>query len=324
MMYIVPQMFDEINLKDIKISKPVFAAPLAGITDRPYREILRKCAPDAPLLTEMISCHSLIHNQKKSTGNSRNFDDMRGEGLIGAQIFGADPEIMATGAKILEQNGAKWIDINMGCPVPKVATKAGAGAWLTRDHKLAGRIVESVARAVKIPITVKTRLGWDLQNLDSANLVRIARDSGAVLAIIHGRTRAAGYSGNADWNQIAKIKQQFKDYPIIFNGDIKTMDDMAVVKNLGADGAMIGRALLGNPWLLGELPRPKTPDLILEHLHLTLQYYGVRAGVPLFRKHCAWYSTGMPGNAEFRTKVNRITDRCELENLIKDFFLHRQ
>ncbi|MCL1785903.1 MAG: tRNA-dihydrouridine synthase family protein, partial [Alphaproteobacteria bacterium] len=193
-------MFAPFKLKNLVIQTPVFAAPLAGITDAPYRKILRKCAPDAPILTEMISCHSLIQNRKKTlqTNCNRNFDNYAADGLIGAQIFGAEPEIMASGAKILEQNGAAWIDINMGCPVPKVATRAGAGAFLMRDHKLAGRIVESVARAVKIPVSVKTRLGWDNAHLDSAELVRIAAESGAAFATIHGRTRAQGYAGAAD------------------------------------------------------------------------------------------------------------------------------
>ncbi|MCL2339002.1 MAG: tRNA-dihydrouridine synthase family protein, partial [Proteobacteria bacterium] len=248
-------MFAPINLKNLTIKTPVFAAPMAGITDWPTRQILRKCAPSAPIVTEMISSHSLIENRKKilKTNNNRNFDNYATETLIGAQIFGADPKIMAIAAKILEQNGAAWIDINMGCPVPKVATRAGAGAFLMRDHKLAGQIVASVVASVKIPVSVKTRLGWDASHLDSAELVRIAADSGAGFVAIHGRTRAAGYAGTADWRQIAAIKEQLKNFPIIFNGDIKSQNDIDTVEKLGADGAMIGRALLGNPMLLGKL-----------------------------------------------------------------------
>ncbi|MCL2017469.1 MAG: tRNA-dihydrouridine synthase [Alphaproteobacteria bacterium] len=321
-------MFQPINLCGLTINTPIFAAPLAGITDRPFRRILRKCAPDAPLLTEMISCHSLIHNRNPApnTGNKRNFDNYADEGLVGAQIFGADPKIMADAAKILEQNGASWIDINMGCPVPKVATRAGAGAFLMRDHVLAARIIEQVVKAVKIPVSIKTRLGWDGNSLDSANLVRIAANSGAKFATIHGRTRAQGYTGTADWQKCMECKlQSAVNIPIIFNGDIKNTADMATVKELFADGVMIGRALLGNPWLLGTLvnnsPNPP-PDfsLVLEHLHLTLEYYGARAGVPLFRKHAAWYSAGMPGGANFRTKINQITIANELEHAVRKFF----
>ncbi|MCL2737758.1 MAG: tRNA-dihydrouridine synthase [Alphaproteobacteria bacterium] len=320
-------MFKEINLKNLTIPVPIFAAPLAGITDRPYREILRKCAPDAALLTEMISCHALIQCNKRDlkTNNKRNFDDYREEGLIGAQIFGADPAVMADAAKILEQNGAAWIDINMGCPVPKVATKAGAGAFLTRDHQLAGRIVNAVARAVKIPVTMKTRLGWDAQSINSAELVRIGAENGAVLATVHGRTRAQGYAGLACREKSLDIKRA-APIPVIYNGDIKTTADVAEIEKMGFDGVMIGRALLGAPRLLGELTNPNTgcripdTDLILEHFGLTLDYYGIKAGVPLFRKHAAWYSTGRAGGAEFRVRVNKISDPKEMEALITEFF----
>ncbi|MCL2538018.1 MAG: tRNA-dihydrouridine synthase [Alphaproteobacteria bacterium] len=320
-------MFTSLHLKNMTINTPVFAAPLAGITDRPYRQILRKCAPDAPLLTEMISCHALINNRKPSpnTGNKRNFDNLSDEGLIGAQIFGADPAIMATGAKILEQNGASWIDINMGCPVPKVATKAGAGAFLMRDPKLAGHIVDAVVRSVKIPVSIKTRLGWDNSSLHSAELVRICADNGAQFATIHGRTRAQGYAGLADRMKSLDIKHT-APIPVMYNGDIKTTVDIAEIEKMGFDGAMVGRAILGNPWLMDELTRPgyKKPDsigpIIIEHLHLTLEYYGVRAGVPLFRKHAAWYSAGMTGGAEFRTRINQIIDPAEMERAILEFF----
>lgn len=325
-------MFAPLHLKNLTIPAPVFAAPLAGITDRPFRRILRKCAPDAPLLTEMISSHSLVganNHLPLRTNCNRNFDDYAGEGLIGAQIFGADPKIMAEAARIAEGQGAGWIDINMGCPVPKVATRAGAGAFLMRDHALAGRITEAVAKAVKIPVSIKTRLGWDEQRLDSAELVRIAADAGARFATIHGRTRAQGYAGAADWNKCAmcKVQSAVKDFPIIFNGDIKSRADLAAVEKLGADGAMLGRALLGRPWLLGELNQQSAilnqKSLVLEHLHLVLEYYGVRAGVPLFRKHAAWYSAGMSGAAEFRVRINGISDAAGLEKAVREFFIDR-
>ncbi|MCL2331207.1 MAG: tRNA-dihydrouridine synthase [Proteobacteria bacterium] len=327
-------MFAPLKLSSLTIPTPIFSAPLAGITDWPYRQILRKCAPAAPILTEMISCHSLVANRKKTlkTNNNRNYDDYGAQGLIGAQLFGAEPAIMADAAKILEQNGASWIDINMGCPVPKVATRAGAGAFLMRDHALAGRIVAAVAGAVKIPVSVKTRLGWDNDHLDSADLIRIAAASGAQFATIHGRTRAAGYAGTADWHQIAKIVGAnhylpLQNFPIIFNGDIKSADDIAAVEKLGASGAMLGRALLGNPWLLGELTNSRPParttshqSLILEHLDLTLSYYGARAGVPLFRKHLAWYAAGRAGAAAFRVKINTIADANEMRRAVAEFF----
>ncbi|MCL1892525.1 MAG: tRNA dihydrouridine synthase DusB [Alphaproteobacteria bacterium] len=316
----------------------IFAAPLAGITDKPFRRILRRCAPGAMLMTEMISCHSLVAAAKNC---KRNFDTYGDEGLLGAQIFGADPRLMGEAARILQDQGATWIDINMGCPVPKVATKAGAGAFLMRDHALAGRIITEVVGAVKIPVSIKTRLGWDDKHLNSINLVRIAADAGAQFATVHGRTRAQGYAGRADWQKIADIKKQMGNFPIVFNGDIKTSADVAAVEKLAADGAMIGRALLGNPWLLGELCRggslvchsgegrnapgasrcaPIHYELIMEHFDLVMQYYGERTGVPLFRKHAAWYSNGMKDAAVFRTRVNQIQTAAEMRKAIHKFF----
>ncbi len=322
-------MFKAIKLSNLTIETPIFAAPLAGVTDRPFREILRKCEPTIPILTEMISSHSLVANQSgKKTNSNRNFDDYTNEGLIGAQIFGADPKIMADAAKIVEQNGAAWIDINMGCPVPKVATRAGAGAFLMRDHKLAGQIVNSVCKSVKIPVSVKTRLGWDNDQLDSDKLVCIAADNGAQFVTVHGRTRAAGYSGNADWEKIAKIQLSLNGkIPVIYNGDIKTESDIKILENLGANGAMIGRAMMGNPWIFAKLLNHKNnikdSDLILEHLDKTIAYYGPSAGVLLFRKHAAWYAGGRPGAAAFRVLVNQISSGQEMASAIREFFIEK-
>lgn len=298
----------------------IFAAPLAGITDKPFRQIMRRFAPNAAMVTEMISCHSLVGGHQNCL---RNFDDYSVEGNIGAQIFGSNPELMGQAAKILESQGAKWIDINMGCPVPKVATKAGAGAFLMRDHALAGRIIKSVVDSVSIPVSVKTRLGWDDSHKDWQDLIRIAGVNGAAWATLHGRTRAQGYTG------AAKLEPKPADLiPIIGNGDIKTVEDVADIKALGYDGAMIGRALLGKPWLLGQLSgeyqgeptQAEVASIVLEHLDLVLEYYGERTGVPLFRKHAAWYSAGMKNSAEFRIKVNQITDINALKSAICEFW----
>jgi len=296
----------------------IFAAPLAGITDKPFRKIIRRFAPNAALVTEMISCHSLVGGHKNCL---RNLDTYSDEGHIGAQIFGARPELMADAAKILESQGAKWIDINMGCPVPKVATRAGAGAYLMRNHKLAGQIVKAVASAVSIPVSIKTRLGWDNEHLDWKDLVHVASDNGAQFAVLHGRTRAAGYTGPAQLD--AKPEMPI---PIIANGDIKTDVDLARMESLGYDGAMIGRALLGRPWLLGQITgntdakSVNIGDIAMEHLELVLGYYGVDTGVPLFRKHAAWYSAGMENSSEFRVKVNQITKVNDLKLAIREFF----
>lgn len=295
----------------------IFGAPLAGITDKPFRRMLRMFAPNAPLITEMISCHSLVGAHKNCL---RNFDRYDDEGAVGAQIFGADPDLMAKAAQILQDQGANWIDINMGCPVPKVATRSGAGAHLMRDHKLAGQIMNSVVRAVQIPVSIKTRLGWDDAHRDWRELINIAADNGVRFATLHGRTRAQLYVGPANLPEISGLP-----IPIIANGDIATANDIVRVEKLGYNGAMVGRAMLGRPWILGELvgnmAAPKNiGEIVLRHLEYALEYYGAPTAIPMFRKHAAWYSSGYPNSAEFRIRVNQITDVGALKSAICEFW----
>lgn len=296
----------------------IFAAPLAGITDKPFRQMVRMFSPDVSMVTEMISCHSLVDGHKNCI---RNFDRYDDEGNIGAQIFGAEPDLMAAAAKILQDAGAKWIDINMGCPVPKVATRAGAGAFLMKDHTLAGRIIEACVKSVQIPVSIKTRLGWDEKHKDWADLIHVAAQAGARFATLHGRTRAAGYVGPADLPEISDMP-----LPIIANGDLKSQDDLLRVENLGYNGAMVGRAMFGKPWLLGQIcgqcdVPENIGEIVLKHLDLMIDYYGAKTAIPMFRKHAAWYSTGMPNSGQFRIKINQISDESEIKKIIKDFWL---
>ncbi|MBO7508876.1 MAG: tRNA-dihydrouridine synthase [Alphaproteobacteria bacterium] len=295
----------------------IFAAPMAGISDWPFRRVVRMFTPNLPMVTEMISCHSLVDGHKNCL---RNFDDYGAEGNIGAQIFGAAPQIMADAAKILADAGASWIDINMGCPVPKVATRAGAGAFLMRDHVLAGKIINAVVRAVKIPVSIKTRLGWDAENIDWIDLVHIAADNGASFVTLHGRTRVAGYTGAAKHPEITDMP-----IPIIANGDLMSRSDMEQMQSLGYAGAMIGRAMMGRPWIFGEiLGTTVAPDnigpIVMRHFDYVMDYYGARAGVPMFRKHLAWYSAGMPNSGKFRTTINTITDEKQIRQEILQFW----
>ena len=294
----------------------IFAAPLAGITDRPFRRMIREFSPTAPLLTEMISCHSLVGAHKNCL---RNFDNYADEGNVGAQIFGADVNLMADAARILQDAGAKWIDINMGCPVPKVATRAGAGAHLMRDHALAGKIMRAVVGAVDIPVSIKTRLGWDDDNRDWRNLIQIAADSGVRFAALHGRTRAQLYLGNAVHPDVSDAP-----IPIIANGDIKVASDLTELEALGYAGAMIGRGILGRPWVLTEIMGGGAPknvgEIVLRHLEYAIEYYGEKTAIPMFRKHAAWYSAGMPNSSEFRIKVNRIDNAVALKVAIREFW----
>jgi len=294
----------------------IFAAPLAGITDRPFRRIIREFAPNAPLVTEMISCHSLVGGHKNCL---RNFDNYADEGNVGAQIFGADVKLMADAARMLADAGARWIDINMGCPVPKVATRAGAGAYLMRDHKLAADIMRAVVRAVDIPVSVKTRLGWDAEHCDWRGLVDVAADCGVRFVTLHGRTRAQLYVGPAVHPDVHDCP-----IPIIANGDIKCMADAARMADLGYAGVMVGRAMLGRPWVIGAMCGAGVPgnvgDVVLRHLAYAVDYYGARTAVPMFRKHAAWYSAGMPNSSEFRIRVNGIDDVGQLRDAICEFW----
>ena len=294
----------------------IFAAPLAGVTDKPFRRIIRTFSPECPIVTEMISCHSLVEAHKNCP---RNFDLYDDEGQIGAQIFGAVPTLMADAARILADAGAKWIDINMGCPVPKVATRANAGAYLMRDHKLAGKIMDAVVRAVDIPVSIKTRLGWDDKHTDWRDLIQIAADCGVQFAALHGRTRAQLYLGHAALPDVHDAP-----IPIIANGDIKTATDAENAEKLGFSGVMIGRALLGRPWALSEIGGGAAPTdigpIVLKHLEYVIEYYGARAAIPMFRKHAAWYSAGMPNSAEFRIRVNSITTPDDLKTEISKFW----
>ena len=294
----------------------IFAAPLAGITDRPFRRVIREFSPNAPIVTEMISCHSLVGAHKNCL---RNFDNYADEGNVGAQIFGADVGLMADAARILADAGAKWIDINMGCPVPKVATRAGAGAHLMRDHALAGKIMRAVVRAVDIPVSIKTRLGWDDDNRDWRELINIAADAGVRFAALHGRTRAQLYLGNAVHPDVSDAP-----IPIIANGDLKTADDVNAVQKLGYAGAMIGRGILGRPWALAEItgdaPIYNVGDVALRHLEYAIEYYGEKTAIPMFRKHAAWYSAGMPNSSDFRIRVNRMDSADALKVAIREFW----
>ncbi len=294
----------------------IFAAPLAGVTDKPFRRIVRELSPISPIVTEMISCHSLVEAHKNCP---RNFDSYDDEGNVGAQIFGADVALMADAAKILQDAGAKWVDVNMGCPVPKVATRANAGAYLMRDHKLAGKIMDAVVRAVQIPVSIKTRLGWDDKHIDWMDMVNVAAESGVKFVALHGRTRAQLYMGHAQLPDVHDAP-----IPIIANGDIRTPLDMEKAESLGYSGVMIGRGLLGRPWALHEIAGGAVPanvgEIVLRHLAYTIEYYGARTAVMMFRKHAAWYSAGMPNSAEFRIRVNSLTDPDELKAEISKFW----
>ena len=289
--------------------------PMAGVTDWAYRTVCAKLGAGITV-TEMVSSRALVYKDKKTAGLLR-----KNEGSVcGAQIFGNDPQVMAEGAKLaLEISGCDFIDINMGCPMPKVANN-GDGCGLMRTPELAGKIVEAVAKAVEVPVTVKCRLGWDKGSINVLEFTKIMEDSGAAMVTVHGRTRSMLYSGVADWDMIAKVKDQLS-IPVIANGDIVGGETAIRCRNwTKADGLMIGRAAFGDPWIFSEVkavltgqpipPRPSLQervDVVLEQFRLAREDKGERIACLEARKHFAWYLKGVPYSGYYKAQISAIS-----------------
>ncbi|MEO5369773.1 MAG: tRNA dihydrouridine synthase DusB [Magnetococcus sp. DMHC-1] len=307
---------------------PLLLAPMAGVTDGPFRLLAHQAGADLTI-SEMVASQAMIRQVKGCHSKIACLD--RDVPLV-VQIAGADPEVMATVARMHVDLGAAMIDINMGCPVRKIV-KNGAGAALMRDEILAGRIMEKVVRAVAVPVTVKTRLGWDADHLNGLQIARIAEASGIHWVTIHGRTRAQMYSGQADWQQIATIKRHLT-IPVIGNGDITTPEMAAhCLATSGVDALMIGRGALGRPWIFRQirhflhtgshLPGPTLAELqqiVLDHFEALLEFHGPLTGNLLARKHLAWYSRGLSGSAAFRQEINHTADAAATRTAIHRFF----
>jgi tRNA-dihydrouridine synthase B len=303
-------------------------APMAGVTDRPFRLLCRAMGAGLAV-SEMVSSNSLLYGSEKTKRRA----DHEGEPEPrSVQIMGADPEKMADAARYNVANGAQIIDINMGCPAKKVCNVM-AGSALLRDEALVARILEAVVGAVDVPVTLKIRTGWDSQTRNAVKVARIAEQSGIQCLAVHGRTRADGYSGEAEYDTIRAVKQSIS-IPVIANGDISTPEKArAVLDASGADGIMIGRAAQGRPWIFREIehylktgtrmPEPEVTeirDLLLAHLDNLYAFYGERTGLLMARKHISWYSKGQRQGAIFRQAINRVETTAQQLTMVREFF----
>lgn len=305
-----------LKIKKILLSNNVILAPLAGITDYPLRKICREFGAGLTV-SEMISSQAIVRNNRRA---GRMVSTSREEYPLMVQISGADPEIMARAACMNLELGAAIIDINMGCPQRKIV-KTGAGAALMKTPERALKIIESVIAAVKCPVTVKIRLGWDSSSQNVVELAKAADMAGVAMITVHGRTRSQMFSGQADWKAIKEVVQAVK-CPVVANGDINTPEDAArCLAVTGAAGIMIGRGALGRPWLFKQVTSwlrdgahvnapllSRQHDIIQGHLQALIDFYGSRTALWLSRKHLAWYSKGLRGSANFRKAVNYAQD----------------
>jgi tRNA-dihydrouridine synthase B len=296
----------------------LFVAPMAGVTDRPFRQLCKKFGAGLAV-SEMVASNSLLWGSHKTRRRANHEGEVD---PISVQIAVADPAMMADAARYNVAQGAQIIDINMGCPAKKVCNTM-AGSALLKDEALVGRILEAVVEAVDVPVTLKFRTGWDAANRNALKVARIAEESGIQLLSLHGRTRACGFSGRAEYDTIREVKRSTR-LPVVANGDIATPEEAKqVLEHTGADGVMIGRAAQGRPWIFREiehylstgkkLPSPLVSEIhsvLVAHLHDLYAFYGRETGVKVARKHISWYTKGLAGSASFRHRMNQL-ETCE-------------
>ncbi|MEA3278316.1 MAG: tRNA dihydrouridine synthase DusB [Pseudomonadota bacterium] len=316
------------KIGNIVLENNLILAPMAGVTDRPFRQLCRRSGAGLAV-SEMVTADTALWGTRKS---ARRLDHRGEAGPISAQIVGADPDAMAEAARINLGLGAEIIDINMGCPAKKVC-KTAAGSALLRDERLVARILEAVVGAVPGPVTLKIRTGWSPEERNALRIAHIARESGIAALAVHGRTRACGFSGRAEYESIRAIKKEVR-IPVVANGDIDSPEKARFVLDYtGADAIMVGRAAQGRPWIFREIyhylesgVRPRSPsldwikDTLIAHLQELYGFYGGNRGVRIARKHVAWYCRNQVGARQFREQFNRAETPNQQQDLIESFF----